>query len=129
MKFSLTIKNGTLDLTKLSDYAKTQRDGRYIISFERVRAKRSLGQNNLFHGVWLPIIKESLGYIDPEEVCRAIKIKLGYCTTQIDKITGTKKWTCESTAEFNSVKMSLFLEKVEVLAHEFDISLPVNEQI
>ena len=130
MKFPLNKKKNEIpDLAKVSEYIGHLREGRYAVEIERVRAKRSLGQNALYHGVWLPIITDSLGYIDPEEVCRAIKIKLGYCTTQIDKITGGKKWICQSTGKFNSVEMSLFLEKVEVLARELDISLPSKEQV
>lgn len=100
---------------------------RISVTIRKWRKSRSSGQNRLYHGVWLPQIAEELGYLNPEDVCRGIKLKLGLCEAVEDKLTGGKRWECPSTKDYNVAEMADFLLKVEALAQEFNITLPSQE--
>lgn len=126
MKLLAKIINGELcyNEARLAEWVKEQKDGNYVLEIEKVKAHRSLPQNSLYHS-WVRVIADDLGYSEPEEVCRALKVRLGYCHTETDKITGGKKWTCPSTADMNVPDMSEYMTKVDIFAaSELNITLP-----
>ena len=130
MIFPAQIKNKVITFSKdkFWQFLTSQKDGRYLVVVERVRAKRSNPQNNLWHGPWNRIIADELGYIVPQDGCQPTKIALGMCHTETDKITKKRKWICPSTAKMNVSDMTDFLMRVETFyLSEFNIKLPSKE--
>lgn len=121
-QFISTIENGMVKVPQ--PYKEGER---VMVTLKKWRKLRSNQQNRFWHGVWLPLIADELGYIEPEEVCKAVKIRLGLCKVEKDKITGGKRWVCQSTADMSVADMADFLNKVEALMQEFQIFLPSRE--
>jgi hypothetical protein len=118
LNWRVSIRNGVVSKQDVfADYISKQKDGEYILTLARFRAKRSNAQNAFWHGVWLPLIADWMGELQPENACRAVKIKLGYCRIVTTKL-GLKEWRCQSTADMNIPDMSEFLQKVEILMSE-----------
>ena len=126
-----TESGATLRLTnakKFGEYLRSMVGRKLIVSVKQKRAIRSENQNRFYHGIWLPIIADELGYLDPEEVCRSLKVHLGYCKIVDDKITKKQRYEVESTSDMNKAEMSDFLRKVEMfVGSEFNITLPSTE--
>ena len=121
--FVLTIEPGS----KLTLPGPWKEGERVLVEVRRWKPLRSNQQNRFYHGVWLPLIADELGYVDKEEVCRSLKVRLGYCKIEDDKITGSKRYICPSTASFSTNKMAEYLNKTEYLMAEFGITLPAKE--
>lgn len=118
MNWRVSIRNGVISKQDIfANHIAKQKDGEYVLTLERFRAKRSLGQNAFWHGVWLPLIADWMGELDPENSCREIKKKLGYCHIITNKL-GDKVYRCKSTADMNKPDMTEFLQKVEALMSE-----------
>lgn len=130
MIFSCKMERGQLifNRQKFQEYLKHLKDGRYWLSLERVKSRRSSQQNKFWHGVWLPIIAQHFQYADPEDACQAVKRSLGLCKMIPDPITKGQRWECKSTATMNVAEMSDFLLKVEVLMAEQGLELPQTEE-
>lgn len=102
-------------------------DGEYELYLDKGRKKRTLPQNSLWHGVWLPLIADWMGESEVEYVCREIKRNIGYCSTEKTKLG--VKLVCKSTVDMTKQEMSEFLEKVEFFMAGHQVLLPQPEQI
>ena len=117
-----------LEKDKYDNFIKGLKDGEYELTIKRARKLRSLDQNSFWHGVWLPLIAESVGYLDTEEVCRPLRGKfLGY-----EEKTAFGETTKEpiSTAGLSEGAMKEFLDKVKMFCEtELNIVLPDAKKV
>ena len=128
--FHAIVENGILTIMekqRFNLYLKTLRGEVEVICRPR-RKLRSLNQNSFWHGVWLPIIAESVGYLDIEEVCRPLRGKfLGY---EEKTIFGETTKEPISTAGLSEGAMKEFLDKVRMFCEtELNIILPEADKV
>ena len=128
--FRAVIEKGTLtiiDKDRFNWWLKTLKDEVEVI-VRPLRKHRSLDQNSFYHGVWLPIIADSLGYLDIEEVCKPLRGKhLGY---EEKTVFGETIREPISTAGLSEGAMKEYLDWVKMYCEtELNIILPEAKKV
>jgi len=122
--FRAKIENGKLELENKQafvKYASTLGKGEYEILIRRKMKRRSIPQNNLYWGVYIPILSEHFGY-EAEEMHEALKLKF--------LIKQGKLPTLESTAKLSTLRFGDYLDKIQRWAmQEYQINIPNPEEL
>ena len=122
-------KDGKLSLAdpdKFKKYVYGLGEQEVELTLGKFREKRSLGSNNFYHGVVLPIMAEAIGELDPEELCQDLRRKfLSYKKV----VKGKERTYILSTAGLSKEDMALYLDKVLVVAAQNNIVIPDPDEI
>lgn len=92
----------------------------YSVEIKEYRKNRSNSQNRLYWS-WLKIIADMYGYED-DELHETFKAK--FLGTEERLVFGERVMVPKSTAKLTTQEFTLYLDKIEMLARELDISLP-----
>jgi hypothetical protein len=108
---------------QLRDYLLTFKDGQELeVVVKKFRKNRTLNQNDYWHGVVLPLIADSIGELDPEEVCQILRKKF---LSYKKHYKGKEYIFTESTANLSTMEMGMFIDKVIIfVSQEFGIIVP-----
>jgi hypothetical protein len=97
-------------------------DGKYEVVVREYKKKRSLSQNNLYH-MWKPYLAKHFGYTDDE-----MHDELKYAFIGEEAYTNRKgvvRVRPLSTTSLKVKEFATFLTKIEVLADNHNIILPI----
>lgn len=121
------VTRGILDLDRVSLKAALRRmaDGDYVFSLKRGRAKRTLAQNNFWHGVVIPAFADHCGY-DEREMKDVLALEL--IPREVpDLKTGEVRIVPGHTSELNVKAFNELIERAQRLGAEMGIVIPDPE--
>lgn len=127
MRFWGWIRGGEVSLNNRNLFIKRMsvfEDCPICLEVDRVRSKRSLAQNALYWGVWLPIIADYTGY-SPEQLHQTFKDM--FLPKETITINGKTRSIMGSTAKLSTSEFNEYLMRIEAEVAEMGISLPSSE--
>lgn len=122
--WKITVKDGKTEMSdeEFGRYRKwlLSHSGDYEFIIKKKFKKRSLPQNNYFHGVVIPMIAEEIGEQDEAEVKALLKAKF---LSKEKVIAGKDKWETVKivgrSSKLDTNTFGIFIEKCRQWASEF----------